>query len=71
MGRRKIVHFRRGDALLIIDVINDLQFPGGEETMAALMTLSVSIPASSLLERIPERGDDSKLALRRRRRAGE
>jgi nicotinamidase-related amidase len=31
MARRRIVHSRWGDAVLIVDVINDLQFPGGEK----------------------------------------
>ena len=30
---RKAIHYRRGDALLIIDGINDLNFPGAEKVL--------------------------------------
>jgi hypothetical protein len=31
--RRKTIRFQRGDALLIIDSINDLNFPGAEQIL--------------------------------------
>jgi nicotinamidase-related amidase len=38
--RRQIVRRERGDALLIIDTINDLEFPGGEDVLPWAVALA-------------------------------
>jgi nicotinamidase-related amidase len=46
-GRRqsKKFHSQRGDALLIIDTINDLEFPGGENVLRWAMKLAPRLAA--------------------------
>jgi nicotinamidase-related amidase len=44
-SRRKSVHYCRGDALLIVDGINDLNFPGAEKVLPWGLKLAARLSA--------------------------